>query len=299
MNALLETNPVEVPNSLVEAEIQRLMQNARHDMEQRGGAKMKDFPMQREWFVDQGQAPRPASACCCRKSSRSIRCSRSPSRSRAIVEEAAQSYEHPEEVVRWYYAQHRSALADIEAVAIEDNVVAWALSSAKVVDKAVAFDELMGQKGLMPLPAAFSCRRGALMSLDRLQSADQWGSAGARPGADGHRAERPRRARLRHLFALAEGAGDLPDRPGQRRDGQSRRRPAAFPRGGESRQGHPLLHQFARRLGIGRHVDLRHDAVHQAGRVDLVHGAGRRLWAPSCFRPAPRASALHCPIPVS
>jgi trigger factor len=31
-------------------------------------------------------------------------------------------------------------------VAIEDNVVAWALSSAKVVDKAVVFDELMGQK---------------------------------------------------------------------------------------------------------------------------------------------------------
>ena len=64
---------------------------------------------------------------------------------KAIVEESAESYEHPEEVVRWYYAQPQR-LAEIEGVAIEDNVVAWALATAKVIDKPVAFDELMGQK---------------------------------------------------------------------------------------------------------------------------------------------------------
>ena len=68
-----------------------------------------------------------------------------PEQIRTIVEEAAQSYEHPEEVIRWYYAQPQR-LAEIEGVALEDNVVAWALSSAKVIEKAVAFDELMGQK---------------------------------------------------------------------------------------------------------------------------------------------------------
>ena len=68
-----------------------------------------------------------------------------PEQIKTIVEEAAQSYEHPEEVVRWYYAQPQR-LAEIEGVAIEDNVVAWALSTAKVVDKPVAFDELMGQQ---------------------------------------------------------------------------------------------------------------------------------------------------------
>ena len=46
--------------------------------------------------------------------------------------------------MRWYYAQPQR-LAEIEGVVIEDNVVEWALSSAKVLDKAVAFDELMGQ----------------------------------------------------------------------------------------------------------------------------------------------------------
>ena len=39
-------------------------------------------------------------------------------------------------------------------------------------------------------------------------------------GADGGRADRPRRARLRHLFAPAEGADHLPDRAGPRRRSQ-------------------------------------------------------------------------------
>lgn len=55
MEALLKTNPIDVPNALVNMEIERLMQNARQDMEQRGGAKMKNFPMQREWFVNQAK----------------------------------------------------------------------------------------------------------------------------------------------------------------------------------------------------------------------------------------------------
>ena len=53
--------------------------------------------------------------------------------------------EQPEEVIRWYYAQPQR-LSDVEGVAIENNVVAWVLGKAKVADKAVAFDDLMGQK---------------------------------------------------------------------------------------------------------------------------------------------------------
>jgi trigger factor len=62
-----------------------------------------------------------------------------------MVEESAQSYEHPEEVVRWYYAQPQR-LGEVEALAIESNVVEWVLGKAKVIDKAAVFDELMSQK---------------------------------------------------------------------------------------------------------------------------------------------------------
>ena len=66
-----------------------------------------------------------------------------PEQIRALVEEMAQSYEDPSELVRWYYAQPER-LAQAEAVVIEDNVVEWVCAKADTSDKAVAFDELMG-----------------------------------------------------------------------------------------------------------------------------------------------------------
>lgn len=144
MEALLKANPIEVPNALLEMEVQRLMQVARQDLEQRGGAKMKDLPMQREWFTDQAKR-RVSLGLILSEVVKVNALHAKPEQIRTIVEEAAQSYEHPEEVIRWYYAQPQR-LAEIEGVALEDNVVAWALSSAKVIEKAVAFDELMGQK---------------------------------------------------------------------------------------------------------------------------------------------------------
>ena len=143
MEALLKTNPIEVPKALVEIEIDQLIHNARQDMEQRSGKKMKDFPMQREWFADQAKR-RVSLGLVLSEIVKVNELHAKPEQIKSVVEEAAQSYEHPEEVVRWYYAQPQR-LAEIEGVVIEDNVVEWALSSAKVLDKAVAFDELMGQ----------------------------------------------------------------------------------------------------------------------------------------------------------
>ncbi len=144
MEALLNANSIDVPKALVEMEVDRLIQVARQDMEQRAGSKMKDFPMQREWFADQAKR-RVSLGLILSEIVKVNELHAKADQVKAIVEEAAQSYEHPEEVIRWYYAQPQR-LSELEGVAIEDNVVAWALSSAKVVDKAVAFDELMGQK---------------------------------------------------------------------------------------------------------------------------------------------------------
>jgi trigger factor len=144
MDALLKTNPIDVPAALVEIEIDQLIQNARHDMEQRSGKKLKDFPIQREWFTDQAKR-RVSLGLVLSEIVKANELHAKPEQIKTVVEEAAQSYEHPEEVVRWYYAQPQR-LAEIEGVVIEDNVVEWALSSAKVLDKPIAFDDLMGQQ---------------------------------------------------------------------------------------------------------------------------------------------------------
>jgi trigger factor len=143
MEALLAANPITVPVALVDMEIQRLMQAARHDMEQRG-MKIKDMPIQPEWFADQAKR-RVALGLILAEVVKTEKLQASPEQVRAMVEETAQSYEHPEEVLRWYYAQPQR-LQEVEGVAIENNVVEWVLGKAKVTDKAAVFDELMGQK---------------------------------------------------------------------------------------------------------------------------------------------------------
>lgn len=143
MDALIKANPITVPSALVDNEVQRLMQAARQDMEQRG-MKVKDMPIQPEWFTDQAKR-RVTLGLILAEVVKTEKLHATPEQVRAMVEEGAQSYEQPEEVIRWYYAQPQR-LSEVEGVAIENNVVAWVLSKAKVSDKAESFDELMGQK---------------------------------------------------------------------------------------------------------------------------------------------------------
>jgi trigger factor len=68
-----------------------------------------------------------------------------PQQVRKLVEEQAESYEQPGEVVKWFYSQPER-LAEFEGLAVEQNVLDWVLTQAKVEDATVAFDELMGGK---------------------------------------------------------------------------------------------------------------------------------------------------------
>jgi len=61
---------------------------------------------------------------------------------RAMVDSFAQSFEKPDELVSWYYADVKR-LDEPAALATEENVVAWVLDKAKVTNKKIKFDELM------------------------------------------------------------------------------------------------------------------------------------------------------------
>ncbi|ETD69169.1 trigger factor [Pelistega indica] len=63
---------------------------------------------------------------------------------RARIEEFAQNYEKPEEVVA-YYLSNKQSRADMENLVLEDNLVDFVLSKAKVTDSKVDFKEIMGQ----------------------------------------------------------------------------------------------------------------------------------------------------------
>lgn len=141
MEALLTVTPIEVPKALVEAESRQLAENAKRDLETRG-MQTKDIAVEPAWFADQA-VRRVKLGLIMAELVKSKDLHAKPEQIRALVEEMAQSYEDPSELVRWYYAQPER-LAQAEAVVIEDNVVAWVVAQAQTTDKTVAFDELMG-----------------------------------------------------------------------------------------------------------------------------------------------------------
>jgi trigger factor len=69
-----------------------------------------------------------------------------PEQVKAHVEELASSYEHPEEVVRWYYS-NPDRMTNVEALVLENNVTDFVLGKAQVTEKTLSFDDLMGQQG--------------------------------------------------------------------------------------------------------------------------------------------------------
>lgn len=141
MDALLKTHPIPVPNVLVESEVERMMEVARQDMEARG-IKTQDLPMQSQWFVDQA-IRRVSLGLIVGEIVAANDLAAQPAQVKAQVEEAAQSYEHPDEVIRWYYAQ-TDRLRPFEVAAVEQNVVDWVLTKVNVVEQPVLFADLMG-----------------------------------------------------------------------------------------------------------------------------------------------------------
>ncbi|MCF8150957.1 MAG: trigger factor [Burkholderiaceae bacterium] len=141
MEALLKVNPLDVPKALVEMESQQMAEAARRDMESRGMA-MKNIPVEPSWFTDQAMR-RVKLGLLLAELVKAKDLHVKPEQVRAIVDEFAETFEDPKEVVRWYYSQPQR-LAEAEALALENNVVDWVLANAKVNEAPIAFDELMG-----------------------------------------------------------------------------------------------------------------------------------------------------------
>jgi trigger factor len=141
MEALLKVNPIEVPKALVEMEAEQMAEAARRDMESRGMG-MKNIPLQASWFAEQATR-RVKLGLLLAELVKAKDLHVKPEQVRGIVDEFAESFEDPQEVVRWYYSQPQR-LAEAEALAVENNVVDWVLANAKVSETPIAFDALMG-----------------------------------------------------------------------------------------------------------------------------------------------------------
>ena len=141
MDALVKSAELEVPKALVSGEVERMVEAARADLKKRGVKDADTAPIPAEIFQEQAER-RVRLGLVVGELVRSNNLNARPDQLQAHIEEMAQSYEKPAEVVRWYLGD-RQRLAEVEAVVIENNVAEFVLGKAKVTDKVVAFDELM------------------------------------------------------------------------------------------------------------------------------------------------------------
>lgn len=141
MQALLDANELPIPKSLVDMEAQRLTQATMQDLAARG-VDVQRLPFPAEGFETQAKR-RVSLGLILAELVRAHDLGPRPEQVRAAVEEHAQSFEHPREVVKWYY-QVPERLNEFESVVLEDNVVQWVTRTAQVEEEAVGFDELMG-----------------------------------------------------------------------------------------------------------------------------------------------------------
>ena len=146
--AVMESLPalaaIDLPKALVEAESQQLAERAKADFKQRG-MDVKNMPIPAEAFAEPA-AKRVRLGLIVGEIVKAKGLAAKPDQLRRQIEEFAQTYENPGEVIRWYFSD-RERLAEVEALVVEQNVVDWVLAGARVTDTPIGFDELMAANG--------------------------------------------------------------------------------------------------------------------------------------------------------
>jgi trigger factor len=143
MDALVAKAELDLPKSSVQAEVDRMIEQARADLKSRGIKDADKAPIPQEMFRPQAER-RVRLGLVVAELVRTNNLQAKPEQIKQHVEELAASYEKPAEVVRWYYSDPRR-LGEVEAIVIENNVTDFVLAKAKVNAKSISFDELMQQ----------------------------------------------------------------------------------------------------------------------------------------------------------
>lgn len=143
MDALVANAELDVPQAIVQAELERMVEGARADLKQRGIKDADKAPIPDDIFRPQAEK-RVRLGLVVAELTRANNLFPTNEQVKAHVQELASSYEKPEDVVRWYFGDEKR-MAEVESVVIENNVTDFVMGKAKVLEKAVAFDELMAQ----------------------------------------------------------------------------------------------------------------------------------------------------------
>ena len=135
MNLLMERNPLDVPAALVADEAQRLRNQAKGDLTRAGHSSALELPL--SLFEEQARR-RVWLGLLVGEVIRSQGLKVDGERVRRKIDRLAESYEQPDDVVSWYYANH-DALRPVENLVLEDQVADWVVTRLQVEDEPTTF----------------------------------------------------------------------------------------------------------------------------------------------------------------
>jgi trigger factor len=144
MDALIAHADLELPKTIVQSEVDRMVEGARAELKQRGIKDAEKAPIPTEIFTPQAER-RVRLGLIVSELVKANNLQTTMEQIKAHVADLAASYEKPAEVVKWYMGD-RQRLGEVDAILMENNVTEFVLAKAKVVPKSIEFDELMAQQ---------------------------------------------------------------------------------------------------------------------------------------------------------
>lgn len=139
IEGLLKIHTVDVPKALVKSEINALRQQA---MQQFGGGRNIDPSMLPDELFSAQAERRVTLSLIMSEIVNKNKLKPEAAAVRTLIEEMAESYEKPEDVIKWYYSD-KEQLANIEAMALEEAVIDLILDSAKIKESSVSYEEAL------------------------------------------------------------------------------------------------------------------------------------------------------------
>lgn len=142
LNKLIELNPIELPKTLVDVEIQRMREQFEQQFKQmRYQSKGRMPKMSDEQF--RGEAERRVNlGLLLLEYARIYDIKADPDRVAQKLASIAQAYEAPEKVIAWYRT-NKEQMVEIESSVVEDQLIEKMVAEANVVEKTVSYDEMM------------------------------------------------------------------------------------------------------------------------------------------------------------
>ena len=143
MDALFERIPLTIPNSLVDSEIENLMKPY-IETAKRQKKNLDDLLLPRDVFEERAKR-RVALGLILGEIIQKNAIKLDDDKVRSTIEEMAKSYERPQDVVNWYYADE-SRLNEVQQMVLEDQTIEWLVAQAKVSDEQVNFSDVMDRQ---------------------------------------------------------------------------------------------------------------------------------------------------------